>query len=195
GRVYVHSGRPHLSYTDWIAAYKHGRSFASNGPVLFLTVDGKEPGEDLRFAEGSQPKVRVKATVRSRTPAEKLEVIVNGKAVISRPAVQGEAIIDEQVPVTGSCWIAARAIGPWSRLVLNDVQTFAHTSPVYLSVADKPVKSAEDARFWMDWIDQLIAQVNARGRFSKPERQKEVTDLFRRAREIYSNIERSAAAQ
>ena len=82
-------------------------------------------------------------------------------------------------------WFAARALGPWSRLVLNDVQAFAHTSPVYISVGDKPIASAEDARFWIAWIDQLIAQVNDRGRFSTAERRKEVIELFRRAQDAY----------
>jgi hypothetical protein len=68
------------------------------------------------------------------------------------------------------------------------VQAFAHTSPVYVSIGDKPVASADDARFWIAWIDQLIAQVSDRGRFSTPERRKEVVELFRRAQEVYRKI-------
>ncbi len=187
GRVYVHSGSP-MRYQDWIGNYKRGRSFASNGPVIFLTVDGKEPGDDLHFPDGSPHKVRVKATVRTRVPLEKLEIVVNGRPVISNPAGQNETSIEKEILVAKSSWIAARALGPWSRLVLNDVQAFAHTSPVYVSVGDKPIASAEDARFWIGWIDQLIAQVNDRGRFSTAERRKEVIELFRRAQERYRKI-------
>jgi hypothetical protein len=76
-------------------------------------------------------------------------------------------------------------------LVLNDVQAFAHTSPVYVSVGTGTVAVAEDARFWIDWIDKLIASTNGR-HFTTPEHRKEVVDLFRRAQEIYRKIERQA---
>ena len=46
GRVYVHAGSE-LRYDEWVANYKRGRSFASNGPVIILTADGKEPGDEL----------------------------------------------------------------------------------------------------------------------------------------------------
>jgi TolB protein len=187
GRVYVHSGNP-MRYEDWIGNYKRGRSFASNGPVIFLTVDGKEPGDNLHFPDGSAHKVRVKAIVRTRVPLEKLEIVVNGKPVISSPAKQDETAIEKDITLAKSSWVAARALGPWSRLVLNDVQAFAHTSPVYISVGSKPVASAEDARFWIAWIDRLIAQVSERGRFSTAERRKEVIELFRRAQDIYRKI-------
>ena len=78
-----------------------------------------------------------------------------------------------------------RAIGPWHRLVLNDIQTFAHTSPVYVYLGEQPIRSATDAAFWVDWIDRLIARVNERNQFGKPEHKREVVDLFRRAQEIY----------
>jgi hypothetical protein len=117
---------------------------------------------------------------------------MNGKPIISRRAAQMETTIDEEVPVAESCWIAARALGPWSRMVLNDVQAFAHTSPVYVAVGSKPVARAEDARYWIGWIDQLVAQVNGRGRFSTPERRSQVIDTFHRAQEVYRKIERAA---
>jgi TolB protein len=191
GRVYVHSGAP-LRYGDWVASYKRGRSFATNGPMIFLTVDGKEPGDELHFPAGSARKVRVKATVRTRVPLDTLEIIVNGKPVISRRAAQNETTIDEELPVGESCWIAARALGPWSRMVLNDLQAFAHTSPVYVAVGAKPAARAEDARYWIGWIDQLIAQVKTRGRFSTAERRSEVVGLFQRAQEVYRKVEHTA---
>src|SRR6185436_16479076 len=40
GKVYVKSGNP-LTYEKWVAGYKAGRTFVTNGPMLFLEVDGK----------------------------------------------------------------------------------------------------------------------------------------------------------
>src|SRR5262249_24291203 len=75
GRVYVHS-TGELRYDDWVADYKRGRTFASNGPVIELTVDGKEPGDDIRFPAGSKQQVRVRASLRSQVPVERSELVI-----------------------------------------------------------------------------------------------------------------------
>ena len=194
GRVYVHSGNT-LQYQDWVRAYKQGRSFASNGPVILLTVNGKEPGEELQFPEGSRPRVRVKASVLTQVPLDRVEVVVNGKPVISREAKDRTQIdIDEELTLDGSSWIAARATGPWHRLILNDTETFAHTSPVYVRSGSSRLVVAADAGFYEEWIEKLIAQVNSRGRFQNPDQRKEVIDLFRRAQEVYRQLQRQARA-
>jgi hypothetical protein len=187
-RVYVHSGRE-LRYEDWVTAYKRGRSFASNGPIVTLTVDGKEPGDEIRFPAGSNQKVRVRATLHTPVPIDKFEVVVNGKPLQFRNSVSGRQLsIDEEVPLAHSSWIAARAIGPWNRAVLNDIQTFAHTSPVYVNFGNERIASREDVQFWIEWIDKLIARVNERGNFTRPEQRQEVVNLFRRGQEMYRGL-------
>src|SRR5438034_10556715 len=47
-RVYVKLSGP-FSYDGWFRALKAGRSFATNGPMLFLTVNGNEPGNSVVF--------------------------------------------------------------------------------------------------------------------------------------------------
>ncbi len=189
GRVYVHSGA-RFDYAEWVRSYKRGRSFASNGPVVFFTVNGKEPGEEIRLSAGPQ-KVRVKAEVRSHVPIDKVEIVVNGRVVVSRPA----GPIEQEIALDSSSWIAARALGPWHRLILNDIQAFAHTSPVYVFLGGQKIASAADARFHIDWIERLMARVNERGKFSTPERKQEVIDLCRRAIDVYREVERAAAPQ
>jgi hypothetical protein len=194
GRVYVHTGQP-LRYEEWIKGYKRGRSFATNGPMILFTVDGKEPGDELRLPLGSSHGVRVHATVRSELPMEKVEVIVNGRPVISRSAAnEKEIVINEDVLLKQSSWLAVRAYGPWHRLVLNDLQTFAHTSPVYAYVGEQPIASPSDLEFYADWIERLIAAVNARGRFATPERKQEVVSLFQRALEVYKARQRTVGS-
>ena len=77
--------------------------------------------------------------------------------------------------------------------MLNDIQAFAHTSPVYVRFGDERIAYKVDVRFWIDWIDKLIAQVNQRGRFATPERKREVVELFQRGQEVYRGIEKAAA--
>jgi hypothetical protein len=175
-RVYVHTGngRP-LTYDGWLSGYKTGRSFASNGPMIFLTVNGKEPGEEITLPEGKH-RLRVKVEIRSRNPKEdRLQLIVNGMA---RP-------VSEYIEVERGSWIAARVMGPWRRSVLNDTSTFAHTSPVYVRVGGDLARSPADARFWADWIDKLIARATARG-LKDELRRTEVVTLFRKAQAIYA---------
>src|SRR5690606_12765585 len=43
-RVFVQTGKPTLDYGEWIDAYRQGRSFASNGPLLDFTANDQPPG-------------------------------------------------------------------------------------------------------------------------------------------------------
>jgi hypothetical protein len=173
-RVYAHVDGP-LTYDGWVRAYKRGRTFATNGPMLFLKVEGREPGSEVSLAKPGR--VRVEVVARSEAKLDAVELVVNGRAVSPVPA---------SIEVERSSWIAARAKGPWNRMVLNDGYVFAHTSPVWVSVAGAPVVSSADARFWTDWIDKLIDRTAQRGRFADQARKKEVLELFARGREYYA---------
>ena len=91
----------------------------------------------------------------------------------------------EEVPLTHSSWIAARAIGPWHRMVLNDIQTFAHTSPVYIEVAGQPVSRAASARWLLDWLDRFEALLRTQGQFADEAQRDEVIAIIARARPYY----------
>jgi len=174
GRVYAHLGGP-LRYEDWVTAYKRGRTFASNGPMLSLKVDGKEPGDELRYPQGRRG-LRVQVELKSAIPAGTVELVINGKV---QPA-------SSTVMIERSSWIAARVIGPQHRMVINDANAFAHTSPVYVYLGGEPIRSQEDARFWIDWIDRLIERTAQRGRFSSAAQKQEVIELFQKAKAVYA---------
>ena len=59
-----------------------------------------------------------------------------------------------------------RATGPWHRLILNDMQAFAHTRCTF--------KWWQAPGFSDEWIGKL--QGTDSGRFDTPERRKEVID-------------------
>lgn len=184
GRVYAHLDGP-MDAVNWVRNYKRGRSFATNGPMLFFTVNGVEAGEEVRLPAGAR-RVRVRADVRSQLPLDHVEVVVNGRVAAAVPAV-GRAV-DVEIPLDRSAWIALRATGPWHRLILNDAYAWAHTSPVFVYLGDQKIASADDARFWVDWIGKLIERVEQRGRFATPDRKQEVVRLFEKAREIYRRM-------
>jgi hypothetical protein len=187
GRVYVNAGAA-PAYRQWVAAYKAGRTFVSNGPMLFLDVDGQEPGAELNFA--SPRNVKVTARAQSLVPMSSLEIIVNGRvAVNAAPDAGGtHAEIVQNLHLNESSWIAARVWGGPHRLVVNDPKLFAHTSPVYCRVAGQRIAFREDAGLVLAWIDRLTADVASSPRFATEQHRREVLDVFSRARAYYEAI-------
>jgi hypothetical protein len=45
----------------WIAAYKAGRTFVGNGPMLLLDVHGREPGDAIQLTGARSVTVRARA--------------------------------------------------------------------------------------------------------------------------------------
>lgn len=43
-------------------------------------------------------------------------------------------------------------------------ESFAHTSPIYLDVAGQSLRSPEDAKYFIQWIERLYADVRKRNR-------------------------------
>jgi hypothetical protein len=121
-----------FSYQAWCRAVRLGRTFLSGGPLVSLSVDGREPGDTVELSRPGT--VAVHATVRSIFPLGSVEVVVNGQVVARTEANGGrQASIMEDLRIGGHSWIACRAYGveqhldDWSRPV------FAHTSPVYIA--------------------------------------------------------------
>jgi TolB protein len=186
-KVYVKAGNP-LTYETWVAAYKAGRTFVSNGPLLWLEAGGKEPGEEIRLpAPGA---VEVVARTQSIVPIETLELIVNGQVVAAaKPSADGSrAELRTKLSLENSSWVAARVWGPGHRLVMNDPKAFAHTSPVYCYVGNRPIALPEDARVLVTWIDGLIEDVRKSPRFESETRRQEVIALFEKGREYYRKV-------
>ncbi len=183
GRVYVQAGNP-LRYAAWIAAYKAGRSFVTNGPMIQITVNGKGPGELLALP--SPGKVRIRARVDTRVPVESIQVIVNGHPVLTR--LRAPVEIDEVLTMEEPSWIALRVTGPWERRIVNDAQAFAHTTPVYVSLGGRSIQKKTDAEYFVRWMEQLLEQVSATGRFASDAQRDEAFALLRRALEVYRKL-------
>ena len=189
-RVYVKvDGK--FTLESWLDGLKAGRSFVTNGPVLALRVNGHGIGETVGL--DAPGKVRVEAEVQSACPLNALEVIVGGNAVRSEPcpAKHAGGIVIKQlvadIAMERSGWVALRARGPESRHVLNG-PAWAHSSPVFVTVAGKPIASKKDAAFFVEWIDRLIASMGRRNRYAKPEDRQRVEALFRRAQTRFQGI-------
>jgi hypothetical protein len=187
GKVYVKTGNP-LTYEKWIAGYKAGRTFVTNGPMLFLEVEGKQPGDEIQL--NGPRSLKVKARAESQAAFTALELIVNG-SVVAKAAPGGDgraAELNHTLAIDRSSWVAARVWGGGNRLVVNDPRVFAHTSPVYCYVGKQRIAFPEDARTVVAWIDRLIQDVVASPRFSSEEKRNEVITLFRKGQKYYQEI-------
>ncbi len=187
-RVYVKSGSP-LDYGNWIRGLTEGRSFVTNGPLLLLQVEGREPGDELRVPGGPPTPVRVQAEATSIFPMESLDIIVNGQVVSStKPDDPYSIKVDEMVPVNQSGWIAARVTGPSNLRLLMDTYVYAHTSPIYLLKGNEAPSSPEDARYFVRWIERVLQMLEESDAFDTAHQKNEVIDLWRRGREVYSTL-------
>jgi hypothetical protein len=81
-------------------------------------------------------------------------------------------------------WLCAVARGPQHPTVLGPV-VFAHTSPVYVEVADQPVGRAASARWLLDWLDRFEQLVRTHGRFADDAQRDEVLAVINQARSYY----------
>ena len=192
-RVYVHSGAK-LDHASWMRAIKAGKTFATNGPLLLLTADGKEPGDEIAFTLGTHA-MNVRATMHSIVPVEHLELVQNGTVVASIPmsADHKSAAATVRVPVDKSGWITLRAWSEHASPPILDIYPFATTSPVYLTVAGIPPRSPDDARFFLDWVDRLREGAERHGAWNSAEEKASVLDLIARARAEFERRARAIA--
>jgi hypothetical protein len=181
-RVYVRSGRP-LEYRRWLAALKAGRSFATNGPLLGFTLNGKELGDELRLSAGPQ-QLTAHVTLNSMVPVDHLEIVHNGEVVaeIPLPGDRTRVSTTIRLPVERSGWYLLRARGDAPAYPILDVYPYGTTSPIYVTVAGEPIRSAKDTEFFLAWIGRLERNVLASQDWNSEAERTQVLDSIRAAR-------------
>jgi len=181
-RVYVQLGR--FSYDAWFEGLRAGRNFVTNGPMLFATVNGEPPG--ARFEPKDAPFVaRVDFEALGQTELDAVEFLIGGKVVRRIDNTPGNRPISGSVsfPIEQSTWIAVRAFDRSREPVVR----FAHTSPWYVTVGGKRPRDPDAARFYVAWMDELIAATEkVRTAAKDPAPFEVVLDTYRRARAVYA---------
>ena len=184
-RVYVKSGAP-LEHRRWLDSLKAGRSFATNGPLLGLTVNRKELGSEIELPAGGG-EVSVSVRLRSNVPVDHLELVLNGRVVQEIPLDDGRrsATATLRLPVDRSGWLLLRARGDKAAYPVLDVFPYATTSPIYLTVGGEPARSPEDARYFMAWIDRMRQTVEGFRDWNTEAERQETLDMLAQARAEY----------
>lgn len=187
-RVYVKINGP-LTYEAWIAGLHAGRTFVTNGPMLELALDKAQIGDEIKLAVPQ--KVIVRANARAAFPLAKVEVLYNGKPIVSVSPDSKTATIKQEILLDKSGWLALRAQGPGhpdSPLPA----LYAHTSPIYVTLAGQTPRSRADALFFLAWIDRLSLAQRERDRIPTEPLRRHVQDQIEAARAVYARMAKEA---
>jgi TolB protein len=183
-RTYVKAG-PRLEHRAFLDGLRRGRTFVTNAPLLTFEVEGREPGGEIALAAGRSLPARV--TLRSAVPVDHLQVIANGKVAAEVPLTgdRTRAEASLTLPAESSGWYVLRAWSQRPRLPVLDLYPFASTSPVYVRIADRPVRSPADAAWFVRWVDRVIAAATAHAGWNTSAERETTLAQLARAREEY----------
>jgi hypothetical protein len=146
------------TFEAWAAAVRAGRTFATSGPVIELSVDGHEPGEVLSLpASGGHLETRVRARA-AQAIIGCVELMVNGRVVARADAPQAtdDLRLDAEIEIEGGAWIAARSRSGFEIHSAFNSSMASHTSPVYVEVRDRPLFAPPDAEAILQVIDGTV---------------------------------------
>ena len=174
-------------------AIREGRTFVTNGPLIQLEVNGEKPGSTISLPrEGGT--VQVAALLESAFPVDALELLFNGEVVATFPVQDGgqSAQANKRIEVQESGWFTLRATSENPVLPIDDSHLYAETSAVYVHCGDRPIRSKQDAEYFIRWIDNITRQAeNHPGWRSEAER-KHVLAQFGEARDVFEQRAREA---
>jgi len=143
-------------------ALKEGRTFASNGPLLGLEVDGEHPGGTI--SRSAPAKLHYRVALRSPVDVQHLELVQNGKVVKTFSFAGGRRKFDAegelQADATG--WLVLRAWNEGADPQVLDLYPYATTSPVYLELPGGRRPDPVDAAYFAAWLDRVIADAASR---------------------------------
>ena len=193
-----------FTYKNWIEAVRAGRTFATKGPLLMLTVNGQDPGAVINLDSPDQT-VHVYAGVRRAFPPDRLELIVNGKAaaeansaqVVARSPDRATGVersgdrsttgglateLEMDIPMPVGGWMAAAYWG------CEDSQAgfklLAHTSPVYVQVPGRqPPPDREAGQNLLKHFDEMLDWVRMQARVENEDQRARLARVFESAKE------------
>ena len=186
GRVYGYLGDK-LEWSRWVDAIREGRTFITNGPLVDLQVNGEGPGGEIQLpTEGGS--VEIVASLQTAFPVDRFEIIFKGKPLSELTVEESdlrEGFIKKRVQVTESGWFTARALSDAPVYPLDDENLHAETSAVYVMCGDRPIRSPEDAEYFIRWIDDITRQAEGHPGWRSEREKEHVLSQFAEARRVF----------
>ena len=137
GRSYVKLAK-NLAFDSWVAGIQAGRCYVSDGLVHLLDFtlsDQPLGGYDVVLEKPTTLTATVRAAAQHATT---VEAVVNGYPVANVP-LPGDGqlhLLKLPLAITKSSWVALRVLGR------------AHTNPIWVMVARKPVRTSQASARW-----------------------------------------------
>jgi len=209
GRSYVR--QPKLDYGDWAVGIREGRNYVSDGKshLIDFRANGVEMGSGestIKLAGASTVKVTVKtAALLGERPDEAIrgkrfdqkpywdlerarigngrkvpvEVLLNGRVVATKEIDADGTLRDLSfdVAVDSSAWLAIR------------IPLSSHTNPIWLNVADKPIRVKESIEWCVKAVERCFDQKIGRIRLTERGEMKQAYDF---AKAEYQRLLREA---
>lgn len=184
-RVYAFTGSA-FTYPDWVAALQRGRTFITNGPALFLSVNDQMPGDLIACTPGIELTLTV--TWQSHYAVQSIEIIWNGKVIATRNrgegAQSGTWTFAFRAPSDG--WLAARVSSRVRDSFFQPI--YAHTSPIFVQTGQRAPEQAEAAGFFDRAIESALDWVNHKAHFRSDTQRAELIALYREGQEAYRKL-------
>ena len=139
-RTYVKLDGP-FSAEAWFNGFRRGHVYVTNGPVLNLSVNGSEMGDEMHVARGTPLDVVADARLNPDVDdLDRLELVVLGDVEARASADGSDRVhLQQRLVADHSMWIAVRAYGGRQQ---PQFTTVAHSAPVYVVVDDQPTWKA-----------------------------------------------------
>ena len=172
---------------QWLAGLHAGRTLATNGPLLGLTVEGRPPGSDVAISAG-ETHLKYKGFLRSIVSVDHLEIVMNGKVVrtIQLTGKHLSADFEGKLDVSGNGWLLVRAWDDAARPEIFDIYPYATTNAVFFHTGGAALHCGKDAEFFLTWIDRLEAAAAANTDYNTDEERAATLAQIRAARTIIS---------
>jgi Tol biopolymer transport system component len=190
-RVYANVAPGPLKIAPWLDSLKHGRTFATNGPLLGFSLGGLQPGDELHLPAGENT-VKFSAWLRSFVPVDHLQVICHGQ-VVRDLKLEGDretADVEDTIPISRSGWCLLRAWSEKAEHPVLDQYPYATTSPIYVTVAGSHPQPTEDAAYFVSWIDRLTAEAASSQDWNTAAEKKAVLEMLASARAAYAGMQK-----
>ena len=96
-----------------------------------------------------------------------------------------KGVFEKRFDVTESGWYTLKATGEGIQHPVDDSYPVAESSPIYVYVGDEPIRSKEDAEYFIQWIDDLITLWDGYEYWRSDREKNHVLGQFREARAVF----------
>ena len=136
--------------------------------------------------------VSFRASLGSIVAIDHLQIVCNGNVAreLELSADHKRAYVEGSLPIETTGWCILRAFSDNAEYPILDLYPYATTSPVYVSVAGAPLRSAHDAAYFLTWVERLISATQSSAAWNSETEKQSVLTIFEKARQRYEDIAR-----